>query len=240
MRRLLKTIVVTLPPMGCSSNYLPSPICLPTLSHPSTMKLTITCRLWDALDMSETVFTYTRAAIQETSAPFLEHYIEDGRSGAARRGSCISRPFLPSEVEQKIAKWIGDPFSSFLWVEGPVYTPAEQQLSAIATLLCDMALGGETPVPYVLFTPKSTYPARQAPDPKTRQERVFIAMLYSLAGQLVRLLPEQLDSTPHGSFERRASERLDGSMASAPAALDLVESLLAHGPPTLMVVINRL
>lgn len=72
-----------------------------------------------------------------------------------------------------------------------------------------------------------------------REGRVLIATLYSLAGQLIQLLPEEIDSTPH-SFKPKIFERLDGSIASTSVALDLIEPLLTHGPPTIMVVINRL
>ena len=189
--------------------------------------------------MSDMVSSYTRADIQEISSPFLKQYLEDGRSEVLKTASSISRSFLPLEVAQKITKWIGHPSSSFLWVEGPVFTPAERQLSVIAVLLCDSALDSENPVPCVSFTPKLTYSAQQASGSMSRHEKVLIAMLYSLAGQLIQLLPEELDSMTH-NFETQAFEKLDGSIASVSAALDLIESLLAYGPPTLMVIINRL
>lgn len=64
-------------------------------------------------------------------------------------------------------------------------------------------------------------------------------MLYSIAGQLIRLLPKELDSATD-RFEMHAFESLDGSLASAASALDLMKSLLAYGPPVLIVIINRL
>jgi len=181
--------------------------------------------------------SFTRAEIQKISAPFLEQYFEDGRSEVLKSGNSISRSSLPSEVAHKITKWIGTPSSSFLWVEGPIFTPAERQLSAIAVLLCDSALDGENPIPCVSFTPKSTYSTEHTPDSKSRQEIVLIAMLYSIAAQLIQLLPQEIESTTN-SFDK--FEKLDGSFASIPTALDLIESLLANGPPTLMVIINRL
>lgn len=188
---------------------------------------------------SDTLTYYTRADIQEASAPFLKQYFEDGRSEALMTGNSTSRSSLPSEVAEKITKWIGNPSSSFLWVEGPVFTPAERQLSAVAVLLCDSALDGENPIPCISFTPKSTYPTQQMPGLKSRQDIVLISMLYSIAAQLIQLLPDKMEPTTP-SFETEIFENLDGSFSSASTALDLIESLLAHGPPTLMVIINRL
>jgi hypothetical protein len=190
--------------------------------------------------MSDIMVSYTRDDIQKTSAPFLKDYLKDGRSdilGAADRSASDSS--LPDEVVEKLAAWIKSPSSAFLWVEGPVHTPAEHQLSVIAVLLWRQLLSGKDPIPCVLFTPKLEYPAREVPDSTSRQERVLIGLLYSLAGQLVPLLPEELDAAPH-RFEAQVFENLDGSVASVLAALDLIESLLAHGPPNLVVILNRL
>lgn len=63
-------------------------------------------------------------------------------------------------------------------------------------------------------------------------------MLSRIAGQLIQLLPEELESAT-SSFGTETFEKLDGSFASASVALDLIKSLLAYGPPTLMVIINR-
>ncbi|KAK4246011.1 hypothetical protein C7999DRAFT_15812 [Corynascus novoguineensis] len=183
--------------------------------------------------------SYTRNDIREMSAPFLRRYLEDGRSEVAKGGSSISRPSLPSEVAHKVTTWIRDPCPLFLWVEGPVSTSAERQISAVAMLLCDLALSSRASVLCISFTPRLMYPAQKEAGPSVRQERVLIAMFYSLAGHLIQLLPEELDSMPH-SFELQVFQRLDGSIASVSAALDLIETLLAHGPQTVMLIINRL
>lgn len=101
----------------------------------------------NASDTSDTVFSYNRADIRDVSAPYLKPYLKDGRPEVLGSGRSVSTSFLPSEVAQKITKWIKDPCSSFLWVEGPVFTPAERQLSVIAMLLYELAMGGESPVP---------------------------------------------------------------------------------------------
>ena len=151
----------------------------------------------------------------------------------------MSMSSLPSEVAQKVIKFVKDPSSSFLWIQGPVHTPSEQRLSVIALLFCNSALEGDPPVPCVCFTPKSSYPSESDLESTSRQERVLVAMLYSLAWQLIQLLPEEFEAST-STLDKRALERLDGSSASTSAALDLIKVLLAYGPPTLMVIVNRL
>ncbi|GAB1312438.1 Exocyst complex component Sec10 [Madurella fahalii] len=164
---------------------------------------------------SDAAFFYTRAEIQEMSAPYLKPYFEDGRSEALRSSGAISKSYLPSEVAHKMTKWMGDSSSSLLWVEGPAaFSPAERQLSAAAVLLCEVALEGENPVPCVSFTPKRTYAAEE-PGGMSRQEKVLIAMLYSLAGQLIQILPEELNAAAQ-IFETHVFASLDGSLPAHP------------------------
>ncbi|KAK3322846.1 hypothetical protein B0H66DRAFT_620668 [Apodospora peruviana] len=184
-------------------------------------------------DMSDMASYYTRADIQEATAPFLKQYFEDGRSevllalGGGTEAHKVDRTFV----------------FVVLWIEGPAaFTPAERQLSVVAMLLCNSALDGEAPIPCVSFTSKSTYFMQDPSDFMSRQEKVLIAMLYSIAGQLTQLLPEELELelVATHTFEPQRFAALDGSFASASAALDLIESLLAYGPPTLMLILNRL
>lgn len=137
------------------SSYLPSSAESPGLYPGIFSEAKTSCIHGNTLDASDSVFSYTRANIQDVSTPHLKHYLEDGRSEILRSGRSISTSFLPSEVAQKITKWIKDPSSSFLWAEGPDFFPAVTQLSDIAMLLCELALGGDAPVPCISFTPRS-------------------------------------------------------------------------------------
>lgn len=65
-----------------------------------------------------------------------------------------------------------------------------------------------------------------------------MALLYSMIGQLVRLLPPEFES--NGKLDGHTFQDLDGSFESASTALDLVEFLLTHTPPTLTVIIDKL
>lgn len=156
---------------------------------------------------------------------------------------------LPREVVLDIQKWIKIPSSTVLWVEGPAHTSFENQLSYAATRICDLALGAG--IPCISFFPKSKYDFKSNSKSATatgtgtaaasgtalRRQATLVALLYSVAGQLIRLLPPE--------FESRLKmddvfASLDGSFESASTALDLIELLLAQAPPMLLVTIDRL
>jgi len=212
---------------------------------PSTchiLKQKISNRPIDSSGLPGDALVYTGSEVQESAAPYLDAFLQDGRSEVLSAVNTLAKVQLPTEVTQKISMWIEGASSKFLWVEGPVYLAAERQLSLTAVRICDSALGARNPVPCVAFTPKSRYPSQggpgHAPVPVvSRHEHVLIAMLYCIASQLIQLLPEQFSTTD--VFEPLTFESLDGSPDSIPIVLDLIRSLLAHSPPTLIIIVDR-
>ncbi|RYC61935.1 hypothetical protein CHU98_g4283 [Xylaria longipes] len=71
----------------------------------------------------------------------------------------------------------------------------------------------------------------------SKRQATLIALLYLVTGQLIWLLPSTFES------RLRTDEvigSLDGRFASAAVALDLIEALLEHIPPMLLVIIDKL
>ena len=145
---------------------------------------------------------------------------------------------LPKEVILDIQSWIKAPSSKLLWVEGPGNASFGNQLSLAAIAIGDLST--KTGIPCISFFPKSRFtPApRDNSSVMSSQDMVLIALLYSLAGQLVRLLPAKFES--HEGFKERSYNNLDGSLGSAAAALDLTESLFAHIAKPLIIVIDKI
>ncbi|KAI8945042.1 hypothetical protein F4801DRAFT_151571 [Xylaria longipes] len=125
-----------------------------------------------------------------------------------------------------------------MWVEGPAYTHFEYQLSFAATRICDLALDAK--IPCISFTPKAKYeiqPKKTISTAVSKRQATLIALLYLVTGQLIWLLPSTFES------RLRTDEvigSLDGRFASAAVALDLIEALLEHIPPMLLVIIDKL
>lgn len=65
-----------------------------------------------------------------------------------------------------------------------------------------------------------------------------MAMLYSMVGQLVRLLPSEFGSA--SGINQKTFQELDGSSGSISAALELLGLLLNYTPPNLIVIIDKL
>ncbi|KAL8301368.1 hypothetical protein RB593_000266 [Gaeumannomyces tritici] len=144
-----------------------------------------------------------------------------------------------------------------LWVEGPVSTHCEEQLTNAAKHIVRLVLGaGVACVSFFgrprLRRPNSTPPGDNAGEarllpmggsaagpPPTPREATATALLYSVVAQLVHLLPGEFDCPASPRFEE-AFGALDGSPASHPAALDLVRAMLPLSPPTLVLVFDRL
>ncbi|KAI0386544.1 hypothetical protein F5Y04DRAFT_124628 [Hypomontagnella monticulosa] len=192
-------------------------------------------------DDSEVLYTYTRIDFEErASSSLLDTFLNDGRSEILKAAKS-SKPMLPREVVLDIQKWIKIPSATVLWVEGPANPSFETQLSCAATRICDLAL--DKGIPCVSFFPKSKY---ELPGPGKEKERstgtparrqaTLVALLYSVAGQLIRLLPSEFES------RLRIDDvfaSLDGSFASASTALDLIELLLEQAP-SMLIAIDRL
>ncbi|EJT73886.1 hypothetical protein GGTG_07740 [Gaeumannomyces tritici R3-111a-1] len=161
---------------------------------------------------------------------------------------------LPQEVAIKIERWMRMPSSQILWVEGPVSTHCEEQLTNAAKHIVSLVLdAGIACVSFFgrprLRRPNSTpatggdagKPGRRRWEgpPPTPREATATALLYSVVAQLVHLLPGEFDCPASPRFEE-AFGALDGSPASHPAALDLVRAMLPLSPPTLVLVFDRL
>ncbi|KAL2211622.1 hypothetical protein CC79DRAFT_1363920 [Sarocladium strictum] len=187
-------------------------------------------------DDSDVPRSYMGDEVQQSLAQYLEVY-QDGRLEVLRDSDLSNRSALPSEVTEKVSSWIAGTSSSFLWVEGPMSVAEEQRLSTIAVQLCSAALDSADPLPCVFYTPKPRYTFKD--EDGLAQEQVCIAMLYCIASQLSQLLPRIFESDTV-YFEASELDQLDGSLDSASYVLDLIEVMLIHSPPTLLVIIDKL
>lgn len=138
----------------------------------------------------------------------------------------------------RIQKWIKVPASDFLWIEGPTSTSSEERLSFAAMCVCDLVLSAGIPCIsfFARYIPKSQLTG--AASGMSSREAALIDLLYSLACQLVRLLPSEFEG--YEGFDEQSLLALDGSIDSASAALSLIEALLNHAPPTVIVVIDKI
>lgn len=181
-----------------------------------------------------------RSDLERYAPAFLSRYIEDGRSDVSRNPSDAFSTLLSSEVVAELQKWITAPKSNTVWVVGHLVSPFGSGLSVAALRVCEIAK--EIRIPCISFICKQRFSFASSfstirkngstgkLDPK---EAGLIALLYSVIAQLIHLLPDEPFSSST-VLEKGSFERLDGTMASASTALEIIRELAIHAPPSLI------
>lgn len=175
----------------------------------------------------------------------LARYLEDGRMDIARNPRDASFTTLPSEVLVGLQKWISALKSTMVWVSGEDATPFGSGLSVAALKLCDVSK--EIGIPCISFISRQRY-SFCTPDPANKsgmqeqldpQEAGLIALFYTVIAQLILLLPD--DPFPvNPVLEKSNFEKLDGTMASAPVALQIIRELASYAPPSLIWIFDNI
>lgn len=195
-----------------------------------------------------------REEIERLTGP-IDAYYQNTRASKQGAGPPTRIPgaMLPQEVAAKIEGWMRVPSSQMIWVEGPVTTHCEEQLTNAAKHIMSLVL--EAGIACVSFfgrrrlrpsggtsAPGNVSGEAQPPSagpPPTPREATATALLYSVVAQLVHLLPGEFEC-PAPLRREEAFGALDGSPASHAAALDLVRAMLPLSPPTLVLVFDRM
>ncbi|KAH7131326.1 hypothetical protein EDB81DRAFT_808374 [Dactylonectria macrodidyma] len=164
----------------------------------------------------------------------LSVYLEDGREDVTRAISS-NLPSIPGEVLAQMQLWIKTPKSKMLWACGEPVAPYGSGLSGAAMRLSAVSM--ESGLPCVSFFCKPRYGFTAASN-ITAKEAGLIALLYSVIAQLAYLLPPEFPFTEN--LDEASFKRLDGTMDSVPAALQIIQYLLFHAPPSLIWVLDGL
>lgn len=176
----------------------------------------------------------SRYDIEQLSGP-LAKYLDDGRHQLSNAIQGDPSSMIPSEVLLELQRWIKSGVSKMIWVQGVPMVPHQVGLTHAALRICEISI--QTGIPCVSFFSKRKYDFEGAKD-LTDKEAGLIALLYSIIRQLACLLPTALPVTER--LKEGKFHSLDGTLASVPAALELIRALLLHAPPTLIWVIDGL
>lgn len=122
-----------------------------------------------------------------------------------------------------------------IWVHGVPAMSYGTGLSRAAMRVYDISM--QAGIPCISFFCKPRYEFAEEKN-LTRKEAGLIALLYAVVSQLTCLLPMGFPATK--GLDEVHFRRLDGSMASVPVALGLVQTLLLHAPPSLVWVVDGL
>ncbi|RGP61610.1 hypothetical protein FSPOR_9936 [Fusarium sporotrichioides] len=143
--------------------------------------------------------------------------------------------FLPEGVLLRIKQWIDTPESKTIWIQGISSTQQDSVVSRTAARIYDLSTEARLPCIVVFCQPRHDFAKEKN---LSQKEASLIAFTYGIVNQLVRLLPTQFQAM--GGIAQESFDRLDGSMQSIPAALDLIRALLKHAPSPLIWVVEGL
>ncbi|KAH6684957.1 hypothetical protein F5X68DRAFT_276978 [Plectosphaerella plurivora] len=165
----------------------------------------------------------------------ISDYTDDARSFISNplRGS--SPLLLPEEVMHPMVRWIKTKESKMIWVQGVSGLPVGSGLSRAALQIYNVSLQGGIPCVSYFCKPRYDFSARKQLSSK---EAGMVSLLYSVVSQLTCLLPMGFPATK--GLDESHFSLLDGSAESLPAALELIQALLIHTPPSLVWVIDGL
>ncbi|OTA64067.1 hypothetical protein K449DRAFT_393904 [Hypoxylon sp. EC38] len=142
---------------------------------------------------------------------------------------------LSENVGQALLQWLELPGSTFLWVDDLLTDPQDGVLTRMSMQICNNASAARLSV--AVFFRRSYYSFRTECS-MSAEHAGLIALLYSLILQLINVLPDNF--RPRPALSEETFGRLDGSLASAEPALQVLDSLLDYAPRALICVIDGL
>lgn len=181
----------------------------------------------------ETNLPRSRFELEQLTAGLTKH-MEDGRAQLSNHLRGAARGQLPHETLVAFQRWVQAGASRTMWAEGAPSGVYGSDLSLAAMRVCDVSLQARVPCVSVFVKPR--YAQAEGHGGMPRAEAATVSLLYSLVCQLARLLPPEFEATDELSYENFGL--LDGSIGSAGVALRVIDALLAHAPPSLILVID--
>ncbi|KAK0659201.1 hypothetical protein QBC41DRAFT_384622 [Cercophora samala] len=143
---------------------------------------------------------------------------------------------FPEEVYTRLRQWVdGTSSRRMMWIEGP-YSPGVLTLSNhIGVAAVDQVMDAQ--LPCIAHFCKSQYSF--ASESLSHRDAAVLSLFYSVIHQLAYLLPIQAPIADR-RLDPQEFAKLDEKLKSVPAALNIIEALLEHAPPTIAWVIDGL
>ncbi|KAK8102067.1 hypothetical protein PG984_015213 [Apiospora sp. TS-2023a] len=177
----------------------------------------------------------SRTDLRRQADLLLAKFTDDGRQDLKNILRGITSPMIPQELSTRIQSWIQNKGSQLLWIEGPVVTDSGSGLSLTALRIYEITM--QTEIPCVSFFCKRKYSFKLANS--TTSGATLLALLYTVIDQLINLLPPTFESTYKLDLDNLDTEGKETN-AAASSALEVIEQLLPHAPPTATFILDGL
>lgn len=178
---------------------------------------------------------FTRTSLQQVSRDLQAYYPSTISEESSQGSGDLATRTVSGLVVVRLKEWLASPRSDFLWIIGS-NSPFGNEATLAASHILDIAMSARLPCVSFSCTPTTAVP--HAPgDGKTRCTILLIALLYSIIHQLLCLVPETFED----AYDLEDAIRvMDGGDNSIPKALDIIQALLRHRTPLLLIILDGL
>lgn len=178
---------------------------------------------------------FSRANLQKVSTHLQKYYPSTVTGENNHDTRDLAAQTVPGLVVVRLKEWLASPRSDLLWIIGS-NSPWGSEASLAASHILDIATSARLPCVSFRCTPIIDLP-HVSEDGKTRCVTFLVALLYSIAHQLLCLVPETFED---GYDLEEAIQAMNGVEDSIPGALETIEVLLRHRTPLLLVILDGL
>lgn len=182
------------------------------------------------------VSVFTRANLQQVARGLQTYYPSTGSRESSHDARDLAGHTVPGLIVIKLKEWLASPRSDLLWIIGS-NTPFGNEATLAASHILDIATSSRL-LPCVSFSCTPTTAVPHIPEGgQTRCMTLLVALLYSLVHQLLCSVPETFEDT----YDlEKAIQTMKGGEDSIPRSLEVIEALLRHRTPLLLIILDGL
>lgn len=178
---------------------------------------------------------FSRTNLQKVSRDLQKYYPSTDTRENNHETRDLAAHTVPGLVVVRLKEWLASPRSDLLWIIGS-NSPWGSEANLAASHILDIATSARLPCVSFTCTPTMELP-HVSEDGKTRCVTLLVAILYSIAHQLLYLVPETFED---GYDLKEAIKTMNGAEDSIPRALKVIKALLRHRTPLLLVILDGL
>ncbi|KAG6358092.1 hypothetical protein INS49_013976 [Diaporthe citri] len=178
---------------------------------------------------------FTRTSLQQVSGDLQAYYPSTAPGESSQGIRDLATRTVSGLVVVRLKEWLASPRSDFLWIIGS-NSPFGNEATLAASHIFDITTSARLPCVSFSCTPTSAFPHTPG-DGKTRCTILLIALLYSIIHQLLCFVPETFEDACE---LEDAIQSMDGGEKSTPNALEIIQALLRHRTPLLLIILDGL
>lgn len=176
---------------------------------------------------------FTRSNLQQISQDLQKHFPSTDPWESSHESRDVAARTVSGLVVVKLKEWLASSRSDLLWIVGSS-SPFGNEATLAASHILDMATTARLPFVSFNCTPITEVPDFSQ-DGQPRCVSLLVALLYSLIHQLLCFVPETFED----AYDLESTiQTMKGGRESIPRALEIIQALLRHRTPLLLVILD--